>query len=202
MRSGQSVGRITMSIDDINVRRASREDAGFLVPLINRAGEGIPHYAWTRMATPEQDPWDVGLARVESEKSGISYRRAWVAEVDGCNTGCLIVRRQPDVPASPNPELPPPFVPLEELENETAGTGYVYILATIREMRGRGVGTRLLSLADRYRGPNGMSLIVADINVRAKSLYERCGYTEVARRRMVKNGWQHSGSNWILMVKP
>jgi ribosomal protein S18 acetylase RimI-like enzyme len=91
---------------------------------------------------------------------------------------------------------------LQELENAAPGTGYVYILSTSREMRSRGVGTRLLSFAERYRGSNGMSLIVADNNARAKSLYERCGYAEVARRSMVKEDWQSLGADWILMVKP
>ena len=191
-----------MSIGGINVRRALPEDASFLAPLINRAGEGIPKHIWAQMATPGQDLWDVGRARVESENSGISYRQVWIAEVGGRRAGCLIVRQQPDVPPPLDPKLPSLFVPLQELENEAPGTGYVYILSTIREMRGRGVGTRLLSFAERYRGPNGMSLIVADINVRAKSLYERCGYADVARRRMVKNDWQNPGTNWILMVKP
>jgi len=46
-----------------------------------------------------------------------------------------------------------------------------------------------------------MSLIVADNNIGAKRLYERCGYIEVDRRRMVKGDWQSSGRNWILMAK-
>ncbi len=191
-----------MSIGGINIRRAVPEDARFVPPLINRAGEGIPKHIWAQMATPSQDPWDVGRARVESESSGISYRHAWIAEVEGRRAGCLIARRQPDVPPPLDPKSPSLFVPLQELENGASGTGYVYILSTIREMRGRGVGTRLLSFAEKYRGPNGMSLIVADHNVRAKRLYERCGYAEGARRRMVKNDWQCPGTNWILMIKP
>jgi ribosomal protein S18 acetylase RimI-like enzyme len=47
-----------------------------------------------------------------------------------------------------------------------------------------------------------MSLIVADNNTGAKALYERCGYREATRRRMVKDGWDSPGSDWILMVKP
>jgi ribosomal protein S18 acetylase RimI-like enzyme len=112
------------------------------------------------------------------------------------------VRPLPDPPPPLDPDLPPLFVPLQELENEAPGTGYVHILSTLREMRGRGVGKRLLDFADRYRGPNGMSIIVADNNHGARRLYERCGYREAARRRMVKNGWQSEGTAWILMVKP
>jgi hypothetical protein len=46
-----------------------------------------------------------------------------------------------------------------------------------------------------------MSIIVADTNTGARRLYERCGYREVARRRMVKDGWQHPGSDFVLLTK-
>lgn len=188
--------------DEIQIRAARREDADFLLPLINRAGEGIPEFIWAQMAAAGQDPWDVGRARIESEDSAISHRNAWIAELTGRPAGCLVAHRQPEVMAPIDPDMPSMFVPLQELENEAPGTGYVHILSTVREMRGRGVGTRLLEFAERYRGPNGMSIIVADNNAGAKRLYERCGYTEAARRRMVKNGWQSAGSEWILLVKP
>jgi RimJ/RimL family protein N-acetyltransferase len=46
-----------------------------------------------------------------------------------------------------------------------------------------------------------MSIIVADNNTGARRLYERCGYREVAHRRMVKEGWQHAGSDFVLLTK-
>jgi len=46
-----------------------------------------------------------------------------------------------------------------------------------------------------------MSLIVADNNTRAQSLYERNGFRAVSSRKMVKNGWQSEGNNWILMIE-
>lgn len=191
-----------MILRNIEIRRARLEDADLLLPLMNRAGEGIPEYIWAQLAAPGQDPWDVGRTRFESEDAGISYRHVWVAETEGKIAGCLVVRRQPEVPPPLDPAMPSLFVPLQELENEAPGTGYLYVLSATREMRGRGIGTRLLNFAEQYRGPKGMSLIVADNNVRAKSLYERCGYVEAARRRMVKEGWQSPGTYWILMLKP
>jgi ribosomal protein S18 acetylase RimI-like enzyme len=190
-----------LAVDDILIRAAQPEDSDFLLPLINRAGEGIPEYIWAQMAAPDQDPWAVGRERIESVDSAISHRNAWIGELDGQPAGCLVVHRQPDVMPPIDPDMPPMFIPLQELENEAPGTGYVHILSTVREMRGRGVGTRLLDFAERYRGANGMSIIVADNNPGARRLYERCGYTEAARRRIVKNGWQSQGTEWILMVK-
>jgi ribosomal protein S18 acetylase RimI-like enzyme len=191
-----------MADEDIQIRAALPEDADFLLPLINRAGEGIPEYIWAQMAAPGEDPREVGRRRIESEDSAISHRSSWIAELAGQPAGCLVAHRQPDVMPPVDPDMPSMFVPLQELENEAPGTGYVHILSTLREMRGRGVGKRLLDFADRYRGPNGMSIIVADNNHGARRLYERCGYREAARRRMVKNGWQSEGTAWILMVKP
>ena len=46
-----------------------------------------------------------------------------------------------------------------------------------------------------------MSLIVSDTNEDARRLYERCGYVEVTRRRMVKEEWQHAGVDWLLLKR-
>ena len=46
-----------------------------------------------------------------------------------------------------------------------------------------------------------MSVIVSDANSGARRLYERCGYSEIATRAMVKNGWENKGQNWVLLTK-
>ena len=98
-------------------------------------------------------------------------------------------------------DVPSLFVPLQQLENEALGSCYVYILSVVPEMCSLGIGARLLDFAEGFRTERGMSLIVADNNVRAKSLYERCGYREAARRPMCKEGWKSEGQDWILMTK-
>ena len=47
----------------------------------------------------------------------------------------------------------------------------------------------------------GLSLIVSDTNLGARRLYESRGYREVAKRKMVKEGWKHPGVDWVLMRK-
>lgn len=121
--------------------------------------------------------------------------------MDGRAAGCLIAHSKPDTPEPIDPEPPALMRPLVELEHQVPGTGYVYVLSTVPETRGKGVGTRLLTVAERYRGPNGMSLIVANNNAGARPLYERCGCREEARRTMVKNGWQSPGTEWVLMTR-
>ncbi|MGH6904725.1 MAG: GNAT family N-acetyltransferase, partial [Geminicoccaceae bacterium] len=110
----------------------------------------------------------------------------------------------PDRPEAIDDEMPPMFVPLQELENLAPGTWYVNVLATCPEYRNRGHGTRLLGIAERLAaaaGSSGLSIIVSDANAGARRLYERCGCSEVARRPMVKEGWENPGENWVLLVK-
>jgi ribosomal protein S18 acetylase RimI-like enzyme len=47
----------------------------------------------------------------------------------------------------------------------------------------------------------GLSLIVTDTNTSARRLYERRGYREAAQRKIVKEDWQHPGTNWVLLTK-
>lgn len=185
----------------IAIRRATPEDAGFLVPLIDAAGEGIPAHVWTSMAAPGQTPAEVGLARVRGDSAAVSWRNAWVAERGGTPAGCLFTYPQPDAAAPLPADLPAMFVPLQELENEAVGTGYVYVLATAPAHRAQGVGAALLAHAEGFRGPRGMSLIVSDANAAAIRLYRRHGYTVAARRPMVKDGWRGHGDEWLLMLK-
>jgi ribosomal protein S18 acetylase RimI-like enzyme len=80
----------------------------------------------------------------------------------------------------------------------------VNVLATYPEHRGKGYGRELLALAETIaqdRGCRGMSIIVMDSNEGARRLYERQGYLERARRPMVKEDWQHPGSELVLLVK-
>ena len=95
--------------------------------------------------------------------------------------------------------------PLVELESHAPGSWYVNALAAYPEFRGQGLGTRLLSEAEAIAHGTGaavVSLIVAEANEGAKRLYERTGYRESARRRLVPfPGLGHSG-DWVLMTKP
>ena len=186
---------------ELVIRRATLDDAHFLLPLIDRAGEGLPMYFWDQVAEPGQNGRDVGLALVQSEDAGISYKNAWIAEFGGRTSGCLIAYQKTEEAREIDEDLPPMLRPIVELENQALGTGYIYVLSTVAEMRGRGIGTSLLSFAEKFRGPNGMSLLVADNNTGARSLYERHGYHAHDSREMIKNGWQSDGHNWVLMIK-
>jgi len=50
--------------------------------------------------------------------------------------------------------------------------------------------------------PKGMSLSIHNLNTSAQRLYEGFGYRCVAQRAIVKQGWEHPATRWVLMVKP
>ncbi|NRG17120.1 GNAT family N-acetyltransferase [Rhizobiales bacterium] len=187
------------------IRPATKADAPVLAELVNQAGEGLPLYLWAGMAEPGQTPWDVGRMRAAREEGSFSYCNATIIEHDGKPAGCLIGYETADAPEPVGDDTPAMFVPLQELENLAPDTWYVNVLAVLPECRGLGLGSELLKLAEetgRKLGKSGMSLIVSDANMRARKLYERCGYREIASRPMVKEGWKNDGENWVLMTKP
>jgi ribosomal protein S18 acetylase RimI-like enzyme len=189
---------------DAPFRRATPADAAALAELVEFASEGLAICLWTQLAGPGGDPWDIGRKRVSSETGGISYRNALIAELAGKPVSGLIGYAFGDKP-EPIPDiLPAILVPLHELMNLAPDTWHVHALAAYPEYRGRGQGTALLAEADKLAastGKPGLSLIVTDTNTSARRLYERCGYRETAQRKMVKEQWQHPGTNWVLLTK-
>jgi ribosomal protein S18 acetylase RimI-like enzyme len=186
-------------------RPATPGDAAALAELVNFAGEGLPLYLWAKMAEAGESAWDVGRRRALRATGSFSYRNSTVAETGGRVIAALIGYPLPDRPeAIDYGQMPPMFVPLQELENLAPATWYVNVLASYPEYRNRGYGSRLLAIAERLAaaaGSSGLSIIVSDANVGARRLYERCGCSEVARRPMVKEGWENPGENWVLLVK-
>jgi GNAT superfamily N-acetyltransferase len=185
-------------------RRATPADSEAMADLVHFASEGLAFYLWSRMAGPGGDPWAVGRERARRPAGAFSYSNAILAERDGRVAAGLIGYPLADVPEPPPDNPPAMFVPLNELEELVPGTWYVNVLAAYPEHCGKGLGTALLSLAEelaRQTLRRGMSIIVADTNVGARRLYERCGYREVASRRMVKEGWVHPGTSFVLLAK-
>lgn len=185
-------------------RQATLADAAALAELVNYAGEGMPLYLWGRMAGPGETAWDVGRKRASRDTGGFSYRNAAVIEHDGRCAGTLIGYVIAAQPEPIGPDMPPMFVPLQELENLAPSTWYVNVLAVMPDLRNRNLGSQLLELADetgRALGLRGMSVIVSDTNAGAQRLYERHDYRVAATRTKVKEGWQNDGKEWVLLTK-
>lgn len=186
-------------------RLAAPDDALALAELVNMAGEGLPLLLWSRMAEAGKSPWELGQERARREAGAFSYRNAIVREQDKEVVACLIGYPLDDDPAPVDySDIPPMFVPLQQLEDMAPGTWYVNVLATYPDHRGKGFGRDFLAVAEAIAsdlGKRGVSIIVADSNAGARKLYERQGYSERATRPMVKEDWQNPGTNWVLLVK-
>ena len=187
------------------LRAAGKSDAAALARLIDIAGEGLPTHLWSTAAGEGETALDVGARRAEREEGGFSYRRAHVAEVDGAVAAMLLGYRQPDPYETGDlAALPEVIRPLVELEVQAPGSWYVNALAVLPAFHGRGLGTRLLALADdlaRDSGADRLSIIVAGENAGAMALYRRTGFAVEAHRPLVGFPGCPYGGDWVLMVK-
>lgn len=176
-----------------------------MAELVDMAGEGMPTYLWSQMAGADETPFDVGEQRAQRESGGFSYRNTILRIEDSQVAAALIGYALPNEPETINyDEIPPMFVPLQQLEDLAPGTWYVNVLAAYPQFRGKGLGSSLLTLAESLAidsACSGISMIVSDGNTGARRLYRRSGYSQVATRPMVKETWQSSGKNWLLLTK-
>lgn len=189
----------------MRIRAARAEDADHLVRFINMAADDLPLHFWRKSVGPMGDPLAYGRERAARETGNFSYRNAWLAEVEGVVAAGLLGYPAEETPGPIDPDTPPIFVPLLELEAMAPGSWYLNVLATEAAHRGQGCGSALLAKAEeitRAAGLPAISLIAADTHPDARRLYAAKGYAEVARRPVVKGDWQVAATEWILMVKP
>jgi ribosomal protein S18 acetylase RimI-like enzyme len=186
---------------DKPLRPAIESDAPQLADLVNFAGEGLPLYLWRGLAREGQDPWEVGRAR-QAQKA----REGQTVVVD-YGDGPIASLTSYVISAEPVPigkDFPPLLRPLQELENQALKSWYINALACYPEHRGRGIGSRLLDVADEIGQAEGMrlmSVIVAGNNAGARRLYERHGYKEAASLPCIREGWVTEIENWVLLMK-
>jgi ribosomal protein S18 acetylase RimI-like enzyme len=186
------------------IRDAKASDADHLVRFINMAADDLPLHFWKKTAGPDGDPIALGRERASRETGNFSYRNAWLAEVEGEVAACLLGYPAALEPEAIAPDTQPLFVPLIELENMAPGSWYLNVLATYPQHRGKGLGSALLEKAEavtRDMGRSTISLIAEDTHQDALRLYRAKGFTEVARRPLVKEDWQVDASEWILFTK-
>lgn len=189
----------------MEIRAAKASDAEHLVRFINMAADDLPLHFWRKTVGPEGDPWALGQERAARETGNFSYRNAWIAEVEGEVAAGLLGYAAEDAPGPIDPDTPPIFVPLLELEALAPGAWYLNVLASYEAFRGRGLGSALLAHAETVAaaaGHHAISLIAEDTHHDALRLYAAKGYHEVARRPVVKADWKVDAHEWILFTKP
>ena len=182
-----------------NIRKATVSDASFVLEMSEIAGHGfLPHYF--KQVLPEgQDLQEFMLSRVQNPQGKMSYTNCLIAELKGSSVGMINLDLISD-PAEPvDPDLPPMFRPLAELEASVPGALIIEFLATLPAARGNGIGAALIDSAKDQAGSGGVALVVSNNNTAAHGLYVKAGFVEVDRRPIVAQGWQTAGTEWILM---
>lgn len=188
----------------MQIRAATVADADHLVRFVNMAADDLPLHFWKKTVGPDGDALAYGRERAARESGNFSYRNAWIAEVGGQVAACLLGYPADDEPSPVDPDTPPVFVPLLELEAMAPGSWYLNVLATYAGFRGRGIGSALLAQAEtiaREAGRTSISLIAENTHHEALRLYAAKGFCEVARRPVVKEDWVVDATEWILFVK-
>ena len=186
--------------DDVILRPAEKSESRTIASLYSISSDGVADYIWTRLAQPGEDILDVGQRRYEREDSVFSYRNCTVVEIAGSIAGMLVAF--PLQAGGDSVESDPVLVPYSRLEEDNSY--YICGMAVFPEHRGRGIGHRLLDLAEKHARAQGfgkLSLIVFEQNEGAKRLYDRTGYRETAREPVVPHPLIHYTGDAILMVK-
>jgi len=190
-----------MNMPNVDYRPAIRDDSHDIARLYSISSDGVADYIWSTMAGSGEDIFEVGRRRYEREDSQFSYRNCTIAEVNGEIAGMLVAFPMfvdPDAAEESDPVL----VPYGQLEEDNSY--YICGVALLDKFRGNGIGTRLMALAELKAAELGLiklSLIVFEQNSGAKRLYDRLGFYEVARAKIVPHPLIHYQGDALLMVK-
>ncbi|MFV1997285.1 MAG: GNAT family N-acetyltransferase [Acidiferrobacterales bacterium] len=184
---------------DIIYRPALKPDSIALARLASIASSGVAEYAWTQLARPGEDIFDIARQRYEREGTQISYQHCTVAEANYSLIAMFLA--WPEI-GEAETETDPVLGPLVNLREEESY--YIDCIAVFEDYRGQGIGSELMRLAEQQadeKGLNKTSLIVFEDNSNAGRLYERLGYKEVSRVATVPHELIHYTGDAILMVK-
>ena len=191
----------------LTTRPANKADAAEVALLVNIATHGGIGSGWghDERAEGTNNPLEVGRLDMLDARSGLNWRNASMAEVDGEIVGMLLGYPEADDMGQLPGGLPDFMTPILQLEWLAAGTWFISMLGVHVPWRSHGVGGRLLARAEEKRAETkrrGLALIVEDHNDRARALYERMGFAVTASRPMrhYPDGTQ-PGNDWLLMVK-
>jgi len=196
---------------NLRFRPATEADCYEIAKLYSLSSDGVADYIWSTLAQPGEDLFEVGRRRYARRDTNFSFQNCTIVEnlLDAgegereskTETVAMLVA----FPMEVDPlyeESDPVLRPYSELEEDDSY--YVCGVAVKEQWRGRGIGRRLMALAEqqcRALGYNKLSLLVFDQNRGAKSLYDRLGYRITDRRQAVAHPLIHYEGDVLLMVK-
>ena len=186
----------------VRLRPARKSECRTIARLYALSSDGVSEYVWSREAAPGEALLDVGRRRYERETSLFSYKNCTLATLDETVLGMMVAFPVTARDAPPAPDPDPVLAPYAKLE--ACPSYYVCGVAVFPEYRGRGIGERLMALAEeraRALDFHQLSLVVFEKNTGAKRLYERLGYRERAREAIVPHPLIRCTGDAVLMVK-
>lgn len=181
-------------------RPARKNDCIQIAKLYQISSDGVATYVWSKLAEQGEDLLKVGERRYQRENTAFSYQNCTIVECAGQLAGMLVA-----FPMHTNPqyqENDPILKPYSILEEDNSY--YICGVALFPDYRGQGLGTRLMQIAEQQaleKGYRKLSLIVFEKNSSAKRLYEKLGYREVTRERIVPHPLINHQGFALLMVK-
>ena len=189
----------------MQIIKARKQDCRNIAELAMMAGEGIPAYFWSQSARDGQDLMEVGAQNAASETENYSYRNVHIALIDGQIAGMMLAYRLPDTGEVEDLSEYPSFIrPLIELEQCVPASFYINMLATYPVYRNRSVGTELMGIVDRLACEQQCSLSSIEVfeqNVGALRLYQRLGYKEIERRKVIPHSCHPYDGDIVLLTR-
>lgn len=191
-----------MSVTQILFRDAEQADAREIAALYRLAAGGVADVIWDALKEPGEELLDAGARRYAREDADFSFQNCAIAECRGRPVGLLHAYPMYTDPAFDPATVDPVLRPYAELEEDASY--YISGIALEPEYRGRGMGTKMLRLAElraMTRGLAKMSLIAFEANKASVRLYERLGYKVKDSRDIVPHPLIRHDGRALLMVK-
>ena len=191
---------MNLNTSQIIIRAAVKEDARTIARLYQLSSDGVADYIWSKLATLHEELLDVGEKRYQREGFSFSYENCTVVEYRDAIIGMMVAF--PMIVDPDYVEEDPVLVPYNILEEDQSF--YICGIALFPDYRGQGIGQQLLKLAEDKAinlSLKKLSLIVFLQNTDAYRLYQKLGYIEIARQRIIEHPLIHLSGDAILMVK-
>ena len=194
---------------EVFFRPAISGDSPAIAELFGIASGGVAKYVWMTLAPqyPGLSPIEIGARRYAGEEGAFSYRNCTVADLGGEVVGMMhafpIEAEGEEVGQETGEPPDPVLAPYAGLE--VPGSYYVSGIAVFPEVRGGGLGTRMLQMAKeqaRQHGCREVSLLVFEQNGGAVELYERHGFRTIDRAPVVPHACIRYEGEVLLMTAP
>ncbi|MEK9671098.1 MAG: GNAT family N-acetyltransferase [Rhodospirillaceae bacterium] len=191
-----------MSLTQIMFRDAHKEDAREIARLYQMAAGGVADVIWDGLRIGDEDIVSSGARRFAREGTDVSFENCALAEIRGRTVGLLHAYPMAADPDFDSATVDPVIRPYTELEEDQSY--YIAGVALHADFRDRGIGTKMLKLAElraMTRGLAKVSLIAFQDNAASVRLYERLGYGVVDSRAIVPHPFIRCSGQALLMVK-